>query len=653
MPAQRILIISDKNATRTHLQDKVFKSSDYEISTGDRAATISGAPDVILLGEVEDEDSLKFAEILIEKYPAASLILMLNQDNANGVLMAGMRLGAFDCLSPKASPDEIKDSVLRGVQRSQRIREWARSQSDLNRQGLETRISELETIFQIGQSVTSNLNLDEVLSQVVQAAVKLTGAEEGSLLLLDDKSEQLYMRAAFNFQDDFARTFRLATQDSLAGQVIQSGEPLLLDRKTPEKIKTHYLVHSLIYVPLKIQDRTIGVLGVDNRTINLHFANHHIMFMTALADFATVAIENATLYSQTALEREKLETMMRRVADGVILIDENNNLLLMNESALEIFDIKSETEIQRQSIQKFIDHEELLSAIHAADQEDTMRVELALENGRFFIAQVTPIHGVGKTVTMQDVTHFKELDNIKTEFVHTVSHDLRSPLTAILGYVELIKRAGDVNEVQKDYIERVHRSVKNITDLINALLELGRIEAGFDQGKEIVPLSVIIEYATDGLQFILNDSSLNLKTEFDKNLLPIYGNPIRIRQLITNLLDNAIHYTPEGGTITIRLRAEGNQCILQVEDSGIGIPTNDQPYIFDKLYRASNVPMDSTGSGLGLSIVRSIVENHNGRLWFNSTEGEGTIFTVVFPFAEVTDHEKVESDENINWDDGE
>jgi two-component system NtrC family sensor kinase len=263
-------------------------------------------------------------------------------------------------------------------------------------------------------------------------------------------------------------------------------------------------------------------------------------------------------------------------------------------------------------------------------------VEIGLESGRFYIAQVSPVPGVGKTITIQDITHFKELDNIKNEFVHTVSHDLRSPLTAILGYVELIERVGEINAQQKDFIRRVQTSVQNITELINALLELGRIEAGFDQKKEPVPIPMIVQYAVDGLQHQFEQKGHEVIVDMHDHLPPVFGNPVRLRQMINNLLENAIKYTPDGGQVFVRARAEGDQIILQIQDTGVGIPPADQPYIFDKLYRASNVPMDSKGTGLGLAIVKSIVENHEGRLWFDSNLGRGTTFTVVLPaLAEV------------------
>jgi two-component system NtrC family sensor kinase len=235
---------------------------------------------------------------------------------------------------------------------------------------------------------------------------------------------------------------------------------------------------------------------------------------------------------------------------------------------------------------------------------------------------------------MHDITYLKELDRIKSDFVNMVSHDLRSPLTAILGYVELISRAGPVNDQQREFIHRVQFSVANITALINDLLDLGRVEAGFDARNEIVHVPPIIHEVVDGFQKRIREKDHNITLEVPDDLPVVIGNPIRLRQMISNLIVNAIKYTPDHGLISIRSRAEDGQIIFQIQDNGPGIPPADQPFVFDKFYRGSNIPYDSPGSGLGLAIVQSIVQSHQGRIWLDSTPGQGTTFTVVLPTSE-------------------
>jgi signal transduction histidine kinase len=169
--------------------------------------------------------------------------------------------------------------------------------------------------------------------------------------------------------------------------------------------------------------------------------------------------------------------------------------------------------------------------------------------------------------------------------------------------------------------------------LVTDLLDLGRIEAGFDLAKEKTPLIILARYALDNLKGIAESKGVTLMDSLPEELPLVNGDPIRLRQMIGNLLDNAIKYTHEGGEVRIEGEAEGEQVIIRVSDTGAGIPPADQPYLFDKFFRASNVPEEVPGTGLGLSIVKSIVDNHGGRIWVDSKLGEGTTFTVILKAA--------------------
>ena len=167
--------------------------------------------------------------------------------------------------------------------------------------------------------------------------------------------------------------------------------------------------------------------------------------------------------------------------------------------------------------------------------------------------------------------------------------------------------------------------------MITDLLDLGRIEAGFDTQKEVTHLPLVLRYAVDGSRPRTEAKHLIVVVDVPDDLPPVLANPPRLRQVAANLIENAINYTPEGGTVTVKAHSDDGQLVISVSDTGIGIPLADQPYVFDKFYRAANARDDYTGTGLGLSIVKSIVENHNGRIWVDSKPGAGTTFTVVLP----------------------
>ncbi len=591
----------------------------------------SGSVEMVIVERRLAGDDDRWVRSLVKQHPALPVIVLYPQSEGDGGATQPCP-GFVEHLPLPLKPGDVLSAVQRGIEYRQRLSSWAQARMRRDTDVLRRRVNVLETLGKVGRSVTASLDLDEVLKLVVDAAVELTGAEEGSLLMLDEDSGELTMRAARNFQDEFVRTFRLPVSDTLAGEVMRTGKPVLLDEKTPQKIKTSYLVKTLIYVPLRARDRIIGVLGVDNRESARPFEENHVMLVSALADYAAIAIENARLFAHTELERRKLEAILGSIQDGVIVVDAEGRVVLVNRVAREMFQLDSR-EVVRQPVEKVFKQEYLLELFRNGRETFPYRMELELDDKRVVNAQVNQVPGIGLTLTLHDVTTFKELDRIKSEFVSAVSHDLRSPLTAILGYVELLDRVGPLNEKQRAFVQRVQASVSSITELINDLLDLGRIEAGLDERKILLSLAEVIQYSVENFQSQAREKKQALIVDLPADLPSIYGDSVRLRQVIDNLLGNAIRYTPEGGKITVRARAEKDQVILQVSDNGVGIPAGDLPHIFEKFYRASNVVEQISGSGLGLAIVKSIVENHGGRIWVDSVEGEGTTFTIVLPIA--------------------
>jgi len=640
MPPERIVLVLSNAEIARLLERAVLSPAGYAVelvsdwSSAEKVLQ-SEAPSLVILGDkLEERVTDELAASLFERFPFVPVIL-LPTTPSDAQEIEALRKGYADYLRLPLHIQEVESVVGRALERSRKWHDLVRKETKKDTRSLERRIATLEGIQRVGRKVASLLDLDNILTTVVDAAVELTGAEEGSLLLVDESTGELYMRAGRNFQDDFVRTFRMPIHASPAGEVLASGKPLWIDASTPQKIKTAYLVYSLIYVPIVVKERVIGVLGVDNRQVRKSFSDYHIALVSALAEYASIAIENARLYSRSEAERNRFESILTKIEEGVIVVDHESRVILINRKACDIFGIMGD-DLEGRRVREVIQHPELVEVLREDSPPIPSRLEIGLEDGRVFHAQVTPIPEIGIVVTMQDITHLKELDRIKTDFVNTVSHDLRSPLTAILGYVELLDRVGTLNEQQKEFIRRVQISVQNITSLINDLLDLGRIEAGFDVRKEIVPISIIIQYAVDGLRGRAADKQQSLTLDLPENLPRVLGNPIRLRQMLGNLIGNAIKFTPASGRITVSGRQEGGQVILQVADNGPGIPSSDQPYIFDKFYRASNVPADTPGTGLGLAIVKSIVENHQGRIWVDSTLGQGTTFTVVLPIADQT-----------------
>ena len=584
------------------------------------------APALVLLGAyLQEEESIILIESLLKKYPTLPIVFLATEKSPE-LIQKVLNAGISAYLQPPLRTDDIINAVQNSLQRARRIGDCVRKEIKDTTTSLEKRISEMEVLLTIGQDLTGTLDLDGVLKNVVSAAVKLTKSEEGSLLLLDEESNELYMRAGHNFEDGFVRSFRIPVKDTLAGQVMRTGEPLILNKDSSHKIKTAYLVQALIYIPLKYKDKIIGVLGVDNRKRRLPFTERDVLLISLLADYASIAIENARLYRASENERAKFEAVLSNMDDALIILDQEERVQLVNEVMCIALGIREE-ELLNKTIPEVISQDEFLTLLER--EKEAGLSEIKLDDERVFNAQYTPIQGVGAAITMQDISYLKELDRLKDNFVHTVSHDLRSPLTAILGYSELLERVGKVNAQQKEFIQRIQGSVRDITALINDLLDIGKIEAGFDTRRERVQLGHVLRYALKNIELSALKRKQKLVVDIDPNLPFTYGNPVHLQQMFDNLIGNAIKYTPKGKKIYIELKCEDNQIIFKVADQGSGIPRKDQPHIFEKFYRASNVVADISGSGLGLAIVKTIVESHNGRIWVESKQGEGATFFVV------------------------
>ena len=634
MPKEKILLVFADAVLLDVISRAVLLPAGFTVSSDSNLENVLNQckvfePDGIIFdSKLPIESCLNLIREVKQNYPATAIVLFANETSLD-FLNRALKQGVDEFVFPPVKTKEVLQTLQLALSKRHALQGWAAQEALRNTQSLQHRLDELETLGKIGRSLTATLNIDSILASVVEAAVGLTNAEEGSLLLLDSESQELYMRAAKNFGEEFVQTFRLPLEDTVAEQVIQSGEAILLNADNPQKIKNAYMVQSLLYTPLRTHKGVIGVLGVDNRMSKTPFQESHVSHLQAIADYAAIAIENAELYASAEIERRKLNTILTKVVDGVIVVDHERNIIFINPTAKEAFG-SGEQILPGKLIYEVISHPDLLQIFYLKEDQFPCRRELTLDDGRIFNAQATRIAEIGVAITLQDITQIKELDRIKSDFVSTVSHDLRSPLTAILGYIELLERVGPLNDTQREFVQRVNLSVQNITNLINELLDLGRIEAGFDTQKEFFDIESLIQLTIEDLREQADDKNLTLLVEIPNQLPKIFASTTRIQQVMSNLIENAIKYTRQDDSVKISARLEAEQLIFQVIDNGPGIPIQEQPYIFDRFYRAANSE-ETTGTGLGLAIVKSIVENNQGRVWVESQPGQGTTFTVVMP----------------------
>ena len=640
MAKERVLVVDDRRDNIEFVVDYILKPNGYEALTardGEEGLrkVLTESPDLIIMdNNMPKMTGLQVMETLKEKGLKTPVILMTFH-GSESLAVRFFRLGVKDYIIKPFTIEEMLEAIDRALTEVRLRKERDQALASLvqaNRQ-LGRRVKELNIFYGIGKSVAALLDLEKLLGRVVEAAVYITGAEEGFLMLVDEETGELYVRAAQGPKEKYPRSLKLRVDDSIADGVVRTGEAIMIGGPARERdIRTAYLVKALLSAPLKTKDKVIGVLSVDHKTANKNFTNNDLYLLSALADYAAIAIENARLFAAVKSERSKLETIIGSTEDAVIVTDSDMRVLLLNRAARGALGIKS-TEFINQPIPQMVKNESLIDLfVRSIDGSQVQRGEIPLEDGRTLNANLTPIPGVGSVAVMQDITHLKELDRMKSEFVSTVSHDLRSPLTTIKGFVQLLPKAGSLTPQQQEFSAKVLRSVEHITELIEDLLDIGKIDAGVGLEMNVCRLDAIINKVVEDLRSQAEAKRQRLDVELPPQLSAVLGNEIRLGQVVANLVGNAIKYTPDGGLISVRAGNHNGQIVVSVQDTGLGIPLADQPYIFDKFYRVqSEETKGISGTGLGLAIVKSVIERHNGRVWVESEPGVGSTFTFVLP----------------------
>ena len=605
-------------------------SATYLTEPPELEAALRNPADLLVIGVTSDSSSL--IEMLGAHSPEIPLLLIVSDDVSVDHLNAWLPFHPQALIAYPFDARDLRDQITAALD-SQIEAQSGQAEGLLTEanQRLNRRLQEINLLYTIGQAITSSLEVGEILDQVVAASVNITGADEGFIILREGAN--LFLRVAKRRDEHFARQIHDRISDAVAWQVIRSGHPVMLDRET--RIGTGLLVQGLLYVPLNAPGRgPIGILGMVNHIKNDPFTEQHLFILSSVADFAAIAFENARLFDAVKSERFKLSAVLEHASEAIIVTDTANHLWLWSETAAEIFSL--DPKAQGQPLENVIAHTKLLELFDDGITDETNpRAEIELSDGRVFNAQLSEIVRVGHIIVMQDITHLKELDHLKSEFVSTVSHDLRTPLTTIQGYVELLDRAGPLTEMQETFIHKALVSLDHITDLITDLLDIGRIEADYDLEMKPLRLDAMIRHTVESHRVEAENNGLDISARLPEAPLWIYGNRRRLQQVFDNLVSNAMKYNEPRGWVRIEAHRNNDHVSASVSDNGIGIPADAQPKIFERFFRVQSPDTeDIRGTGLGLAIVKSVIEKHKGRIWVESTLGEGTTFSFLLPCHE-------------------
>jgi two-component system phosphate regulon sensor histidine kinase PhoR len=413
-------------------------------------------------------------------------------------------------------------------------------------------------------------------------------------------------------------------------QVAKTGQPAQTSG-TMEGDATQRVVQSAVAVPLFWEAKMSGVIAIHNTRPGAFQESDRVVLETLAAQIAG-ALERIRLFESVEQEQRRLKAVLNSAADAILVTDSNGRLQLVNPAGERLF-TDVETKLGH-SLPPDRGYDDLIGLLEQSIQTaNAVQNEIGWPDKRTFSALVTPIEEGGHVAVLHDVSHFKDLDRVKNEFIASATHDLKNPLTSVLGYTQLIEKAGSLTPQQTEFIKRIQLAANHMNELIQNLIELARIDLGIEAKHEKCNLVELVVGIAD--EFKLQASSKNQTltiVQTDERPL-VKADPLRLRQVLRNLIGNAVKYTPDQGQVTVSTEVEKRIVSIKIKDTGIGIAANDIPFIFDKFYRArSDETKDIEGNGLGLAIVKAIVEQHNGTINVESTIGAGSCFTVTLPF---------------------
>jgi signal transduction histidine kinase/HAMP domain-containing protein len=510
------------------------------------------------------------------------------------------------------------------------------------RLSLKARLEELNRLLMVSQGVASSLEVQTAIQPVLEAA-QATGASAVRIVLDSTAlpaTDQAASPAQLRFGAGEASTvFAYLDEQILA--LTREQEQVILTNPTRVRMLSFrsgdIRPQALAAIALHYENRYYGALWVAYEW-SRQFSDEEIRYMRTLASQAALAVSNARLFQTAEVGRQRLAAILASTPDAVLVTDHQNRLLLANPAAWQ--SLNAETPLAAGASLDQLGLPADLAELMLISGEEKQSVEVLMPNERVYLAIASSIpmnnRHIGRVCVLRDVTHFKELDSLKSEFVSTVSHDLRSPLTLIRGYATMLQMVGELNDQQTNYVNKIVIGIENMSRLVNNLLDLGRIEAGVGLQLELVPVQDVVEQVAGALQLQAAQKQIELSTRFPSgNNILVEADQALLQQAIHNLVENALKYTEAGGQVEVQVERRQETMLVIVRDTGIGIAPIDQSRLFEKFFRvARRGAMQQRGTGLGLAIVKSIAERHGGRVWVESQLGKGSKFFFSIPLRQ-------------------
>jgi PAS domain S-box-containing protein len=511
------------------------------------------------------------------------------------------------------------------------------------------RLRQREYLLQISRAITAQLDLSSVLGLVINFAVEMLAGTSGLIALFDDDGAELRVRASAGLSSEVWPAFAPLLALPLAAT---PGERM---RRVLHEVAddTGLPLRQLIALPLTFRNTPVGTIYVFRAALNVAFSADDEQVLQAFADQAAIAVSNARLYQGVLREKQRLDAIIEQSADGVMIIDNRWRITTFNQAMEQLTGWTRAEAIGRPCAE--------VLGIRNAQGVNICLVDCPLQrvprprnpvvegwitskDGRevYIQSRYAPQLGpggafLGAIANVRDVTEQKRAEELQNTFVSVISHELKTPVSIIKGYAGTLARQDATwsPETLREGLQVIEEEADRLAHQIQDLLDVSRLMAGgmrLELSEWSLPdlaRSVVQAFAAQA------GERFTFELRFAEDFPPVAADHERVRMVLTNLVSNAIKYSPDGGTIRIGGRAERRYALAYVADQGIGIPPEEQERIFQRFYRVDNsLRREAQGAGLGLFLARAIIAAHGGRMWVESQVGRGSRFLFTLPLAQ-------------------
>ena len=537
-------------------------------------------------------------------------------------VQSGLNLGADDYVT---KPFERHELMAR-IRTKLRVKET----EDIIRR----RNRELNLLPEIGKELSARTDIKDLANILLKRTVETLGAIQGNMLVLQNGNtpQQNYEVSLSPGEED---QHKLEISQGLIDHMKAEPQGLVVNNAMNNplwQMHQNPFIGSAVIAPLNGRHELLGLIILAHEQ-EYYFNLDHLLLLQAIASQAAIAIENARLYTDMAQEQKRLSVILQHAAEAILLFDEAGRLCLLNPAGEKLFtDFSMHL---NEPLPRDTGYETFLNLLDEAHKSNISKVgEVTWLDKRTFVALITPIEDGGEVAILHDVTHFKDLEKVKNEFIATASHDLKNPITTISGFSNLLEQVGPLNEQQHEFIKHIQSAATNMTELVQNMMSLAQMDLEIQTNLTTVDMKNLLEEMSIEFAPQAHKKEQELKFTPLPTPGPVHGDLLQLRQLLRNLLGNAIKYTPTGGEIQLNAKVEKSQISINVKDNGFGIPKTDLPFIFNRFYRVrEGKASEVEGNGLGLAIVKSIVEQHKGQISVESEVDQGTCFTLSLPLV--------------------